>query len=101
MCKFVEGNAPQSLQNSFETICEDILSSTRPRAQQNPPTSAQPTFNADKQSGDESKSKIVVPESPSAQDGAAAPAAEVQMTGLATEPNPETMELDSPNTADE
>ncbi|KAK9947186.1 hypothetical protein M0R45_012620 [Rubus argutus] len=101
MCKFVEGNAPQSLQNSFETICEDILSSTRPRVQQNPPTSAQPTFNADKQSGDESKSKIVVPESPSAQDGAAAPAAEVQMTGLATEPNPETMELDSPNTADE
>lgn len=100
MCKFVEGNAPQSLQNSFETICEDILSSTRPPVQQNPPTSAQPTFNADKQSGDESKSKIVVPESPSAQDGAV-PAAEVQMTGLATEPNPETMELDSPNTADE
>lgn len=91
MCKFVEGNAPQSLQNSFETICEDILSSTRP------PTSAQPTFNADKQSGDESKRKLVVPESPSAQDGAA-PAAEVQM---ATEPNPEIMELDSPNTADE
>ncbi|PRQ42235.1 putative DNA helicase chromatin regulator PHD family [Rosa chinensis] len=56
MCKLVEGTAPQSLQTSFETICEDVLSMTGPPVQQNPPTSAQPTLNADKQPGDVSKS---------------------------------------------
>ncbi|KAM5564718.1 CHD3-type chromatin-remodeling factor PICKLE [Rosa sericea] len=100
MCKLVEGTAPQSLQTSFETICEDMLSRTCPPVQQNPPTSAQPTPNADRQPGDESKSNLVVPESPSAQDDAA-PAAEVQMRDLATEPKPEIVALDSRNTADE
>ncbi|KAL6212996.1 hypothetical protein ACLB2K_018211 [Fragaria x ananassa] len=99
MCKLVEGVTPHSVQTSFETICEDILSRTRPPMQQ-APTSAQPTLNADNQPGDESKSNLVSRESHSAQDKAAL-AVEVQMRDLSTESDLERMELDSRNTANE